>query len=118
MKYSIIILAFLSFQLNFAQETEASKKITSTFQTYFNAQNVDKVFELYTTEMQEAMTKEGVTKFVNGCFKQFGKLSALKFLETTEGIHRYDATFEKTHLILELQLQDNQKIVALQFQEP
>jgi len=69
-------------------------------------------------EMQEAMTKEGVSRFVNGCYEQFGSLKNLTFIETTEGINSYKAEFEKMSLVMELQLSADNKIATIQFQEP
>ena len=95
-----------------------TKKTTVSFQENFNAQNVDAIFGMYTGEMQEAMTKEGVSRFVKGCFEQFGKLNSLTYIETAEGINSYTAAFEKISLVMELQLDDTGKIATIQFQEP
>ncbi len=101
-----------------AQDASLYEKTTKAFQENFNAQNVDAIFDLYTQEMQEAMTKEGVTRFVKGCYEQFGNLKSLTFVETTEGINSYTAAFDKISLVMELQLDTVGKISTIQFQEP
>ncbi len=118
MKYVFLLLVCFSTPAIFAQDTEAYKTVMKDFQESFNAQNVAAVFDLYTSEMQEAMTIEGVTRFVNGCFEQFGKLKSLTFIETAEGINSYTAEFDKISLVMELQLSAEGKIATIQFQEP
>lgn len=118
MKKVFFILICFTIQHIAAQESELYKKTAATFQENFNAQQIDAIFDMYTSEMQEAMTKEGVSRFVNGCFEQFGSLTNLAYIETAEGIHSYTATFEKISLVMDLQLSENGKISTIQFQEP
>ncbi len=118
MKYIVLLLVCISTQSMLSQETEIYKTVVEAFQNNFNAQNIDAVFDLYTSEMQETMTKEGVTRFVNGCYEQFGKLKSVTFIETAEGINSYTAEFDKITLVMELQLSEDDKIATIQFQEP
>ncbi|RZS92586.1 DUF3887 domain-containing protein [Aquimarina brevivitae] len=117
MKYKILLLFFLCSFAVVAQEGETYKKTTKAFQENFNAQNVDAIFEMYSADMQNAMTKEGVERFVKGCYEQFGNLKTIMFKETTEGVHRYNAEFDNVTLIMELMLTDDGKIGEIQFQE-
>lgn len=118
MKYALLLLVFLCSSTLLAQDNTNYQEVTKSFQENFNTQNVDNIFNLYTTEMQEAMTKEGVSRFVNGCYEQFGSLKNLTFIETAEGINSYKAEFEKMSLVMELQLSADNKIATIQFQEP
>ncbi len=118
MKHVFLLLICFTTQSILAQHSAAYEKITKAFQQHFNAQNIDAVFELYTSEMQETMTKEGVSRFVKGCHDQFGNLKKLTFIETTEGINSYTTEFDKTSLVMELQLSADGKISTIQFQEP
>ena len=118
MKYTLLLLAFLCSSTLLAQDSTNYQEVTKSFQENFNTQNVDNIFNLYTSEMQEAMTKEGVSRFVNGCYEQFGSLKNLTFIETAEGINSYKAEFEKMSLVMELQLSADNKIATIQFQEP
>lgn len=117
MKYIYLLLICVITSSTFAQSADY-EKVTKSFQDNFNSQNVDAIFNLYTSEMQEAMTKEGVARFVNGCFEQFGSLKSLTFIETAEGINSYTADFDKISLVMELQLSSDGKISTIQFQEP
>ncbi|WP_109299003.1 DUF3887 domain-containing protein [Aquimarina sp. AU474] len=118
MKRILLLLLCFSLQSIIAQDEALYQKVTQTFQENFNSQNVNAIFDLYTPEMQEAMTKEGVTRFVNGCHEQFGNLKNLSFIETAEGINSYTAEFDKMSLVMELQLNTEGKISTIQFQEP
>ncbi|MBL0682561.1 DUF3887 domain-containing protein [Aquimarina mytili] len=118
MRQILLLLTFFIVSFAFAQDSAMYEKTALAFQENFNAQNVDAVYNLYTAEMQEAMNKEGVTRFVNGCYEQFGSLKSLTFIETTEGIYSYTAEFDKISLVMELQLSPDGKISTIQFQEP
>lgn len=118
MKHIVLLLICFSTQYILAQDATMYENTTKAFQENFNAQNVDAIFKLYTTEMQETMTKEGVKRFVNGCHDQFGNLKNLTFIQTSESINSYTAEFEKTSLVMELLLNSDGKIVTIQFQEP
>ncbi|AXT63523.1 DUF3887 domain-containing protein [Aquimarina sp. AD10] len=117
MKYIFLVLICFSTSSIIAQDKATYDKVSKTFQENFNAQNIDAIFDLYTTEMQKEMTKEGVKRFVNGCHDQFGKLKGFTFIEAAEGIYSYDVEFDKLTLVMELQLNKEGKISAIQFQE-
>ncbi|MEB3345579.1 DUF3887 domain-containing protein [Aquimarina gracilis] len=118
MRYVFLLLVYFTTSAIFAQDSDAYKSVTKAFQENFNSQNVEAVYDLYTSEMQEAMTKEGVSRFINGCYAQFGKLKSLTFIETAEGINSYTAEFDKISLVMELQISPDGKISTIQFQEP
>ncbi|TSE09537.1 DUF3887 domain-containing protein [Aquimarina algiphila] len=118
MKYIVLLIICFSTQHILAQDATAYENTIKAFQENFNAQNVDAIFALYTPEMQETMTKEGVKRFVNGCHEQFGNLKKLTFIQTAENINSYTAEFEKISLVMELLLSPNGKIATIQFQEP
>ncbi|MCX2763411.1 DUF3887 domain-containing protein [Aquimarina muelleri] len=117
MKYIVLLLICLITQPILSQDATTYENTIKTFQKNFNAQNVDAIFDMYTTDMQETITKEGVSSFVKGCYEQFGNLKKITFVETTEGIYTYTAEFDKTNLSMDLQLSDNGKISTIQFQE-
>ncbi len=118
MKHIILLLICITTLPVLAQDNAMYEKTTKVFQEHFNSQNVEAIFDLYTSETKEIMTKEGVTRFVNGCYEQFGNLKSLTFIETSAEVNSYTARFEKTSLIMELQLNTEGKISTLQFQEP
>ncbi len=118
MKYLMLLAICLMTVSISAQDATTYKKTTKAFLENFNTQNIDAIFELYTKEMQEEITKEGVARFVNSCYEQFGNLKSLTFIETTENVNSYTATFDKIDLAMELQLDKDGKISTIQFQEP
>ncbi len=117
MRYIGLFVFFIMIQSSFAQETEAYENAIKSFQENFNTQNIESIFDSYTAEMQEAMTKEGISRFVKGCFEQFGTLKTLTYVETAEGINTYNAEFEKTTLLLEMQLSEDNRIATIQLLE-
>jgi len=119
MKYTFMLLVSLYIQCLFCQEDSGTyQEVTKAFKENYNIQNVDGIFDLYTTETQNTMTLEGVSRFVNGCYKHFGKLNNITFTESAEGVNSYNVTFDKMSLIMELQIDKDGKITTIQFQEP
>ncbi|WP_299220604.1 DUF3887 domain-containing protein [uncultured Aquimarina sp.] len=118
MKNMLLLLVCIAMQPLLAQDAATYEKTTKAFQENFNTQNIDAVFDLYATEMQEEMTKEGVSRFIKGCHSQFGNLKTLTFIESAEGINSYTAAFDNISLVMELKLNADGKIATIQFQEP
>ena len=118
MKFILLTLLFFGSQFLIGQETNLYKETMKSFKEYFNAQDVDAVYDLYTPEMQEAMTKNGISRFVVSCFKQFGSLEEISFVERSEeeDVNTYKGKFEKTSFNIEVQLSTNGKISSLQLQ--
>lgn len=117
-KDTLLFLIFLYATSLAAQDNTTYTTTINNFQAHFNTQDIDAVFGLYSSEMQEEITKEGVTRFVKGCHEQFGNLKNITFIESTEGVNRYTAEFDKTNFIMELMLTPEGKIITIQFQEP
>ncbi|GAA3516079.1 hypothetical protein GCM10022393_32610 [Aquimarina addita] len=101
-----------------AQNTAAYESTLQKFQEHFNAQETDAIFELYSTQAQEEMTKEGITQFVKGCYGQFGNLKEFIFIEEVENVYSYSILFEKGTLLMDIQLAPDGKITTIQLQEP
>ncbi|WP_062060441.1 DUF3887 domain-containing protein [Aquimarina longa] len=115
MKFILLLVICFTAQSILAQDATAYENITKKFQENYNAQDVEAIFNMYTTELQESMTKEGVNQFVKGCYEQFGNLKNIIFIETTEGVYSYTAEFDKSKLSMDLQLDTNHKISTIQF---
>lgn len=117
MKYIILLLTCFTIQYGLAQDASTYESTTKTFLEYFNTQDVNAIFDMYTSEMQESMTKERVSNFINGCYGQFGSIKNITFIETAEGIYSYEVAFDKAVLAMDLQLNADGKISTIQFQE-
>ncbi|WP_103864641.1 DUF3887 domain-containing protein [Aquimarina sp. I32.4] len=117
-RYIVLILLCSITHTTVSQDEITYKSVTKKFQQNYNAQDVDAIYDMYTTELQEATTKKGVSLFINGCYKEFGNLKSITFIEIAENIYSYSAEFDKTVLIMDLQLSTDSKISTIQFQEP
>ncbi|WP_109097578.1 DUF3887 domain-containing protein [Aquimarina sp. AU58] len=117
MKYLILFFTCFTIQYGLAQDANTYESTTKTFLENYNAQDVIAIFEMYTSEMQESMTKEGVSNFINGCYGQFGSIKKITFVETAEGVYSYKVIFDKATLAMDLQLSADGKISTIQFQE-
>ncbi len=84
MKYIVLLITCFTVQCGLSQDVSTYEITIKTFRENFNAQNVDAIFDMYTSEMQENMTKEGVSRFINGCYGQFGSIKNITFVETAE----------------------------------
>ena len=115
MKYITLLLICFTTQFILAQDADSYAKTMATFQTHYNTQNVDAIFDMYTTDLQAEMTKEGVTGFVKGCFGRFGRLKSMTPMKTEENVYSYNAGFEKSNLEIQVQINKEGKISTIQF---
>ncbi|MEM9921208.1 MAG: serine hydrolase [Bacteroidota bacterium] len=109
---NILLIAFaLTPLLSFAQaETKISKEIASQFETFYNAGEYQKIFELYAPEMAAALPLDKTTDFLTTLNSQVGKITERTFMKY-EGPHAlYKTNFEKALLGLYISVNGNAKI--------
>jgi hypothetical protein len=117
MKYTTLLLICFTTQSILAQDASMYQNVTKKFQENFNAQDINAVFNMYTSDLQKSTTKEGVSRFINGCHEQFGNIKNITFTETIERVYSYKVEFDKTILAMDLQLSNDGKISTIQLQE-
>lgn len=110
-----IILLFLIPFFSFSQtETEVYKKISSKFQDYYNSNEYQKMFDLFSSEMKGFLPIEKTKQFVEGLKGQVGKIKERKFIKYENLTYAcYKTNFERAVFSLNISIDKDGKINGL-----
>jgi CubicO group peptidase (beta-lactamase class C family) len=118
MKKTIIIL-ILTFMTNvmFAQ-TDNYKIAIDNFQTNYNAEKYEDIFNSFSSEMKQALPIEKTKQFLTGLKSQVGKIAKTEFVGYQQGTYAtYKTNFEKVVFAVNIFL-DSQNLVNGLFIKP
>ncbi|MGX1025289.1 DUF3887 domain-containing protein [Psychroflexus sp. MBR-150] len=114
MKKLILILLILIPMLSFGQtEKETAKKVSSEFEKYYNSDEYQKIFDLFSTEMKSALPIEQTTDFLKGLKSQAGKIVKREFVKYEQTYASYKTTFERAIFAVNISLDNNAKVNGL-----
>jgi murein DD-endopeptidase MepM/ murein hydrolase activator NlpD len=104
MKFNLLTLLFsLIAYTTFAQtETANSKAVTSKFVKYYNANQPDSVFNLFSAETKIGLPLDKTKAFLGQLHNNFGNINALNFEAYKNGYGTYKAQFDKGLLTLSI----------------
>lgn len=103
--------------LLFAQ-TENYKTAIDHFQTNYNAEKYDEIFNDFSSEMQQALPLEKTREFLAGLKNQVGKIENKEFIDYQQGTYAtYKTKFEKMILVVNISL-DNENLINGLFISP
>lgn len=119
MKTLHLILLSLLPLTGFSQtEKEASKKIAAEFETFYNSGEYEKVFNLFSEEMQTALPLQQTTGFLEGLKSEAGNIKSREFKRYKNGTYAsYKSVFENAIFFINISTNKNAKINGL-FVEP
>lgn len=114
MKKLNLILLILIPMLSFGQtEKEIAKKISSEFEKYYNSDEYQKIFDLFSPEMKSALPIEQTTDFLKGLKSQAGKIQKREFVKYEQTYATYKTTFERAVFAVNISLDNNANINGL-----
>lgn len=114
MKKINLILFILLPMLSFGQtEKETAKKVSAEFDTYYNFNEYQKIFDLFSPEMKSALPIEQTTDFLKGLKNQAGKIQKREFIKYEQTYASYKTTFERAVFTVNISLDKNTKINGL-----
>jgi len=97
----------------FAISASAQKnyeEFADRFLTYYNAEQPDSVFAIYSAELKEKLPLEKTRAVFSGLHIQYGELKSLVLLKQDSGFNVYKAVFSHQTLSLLLALSDDNLI--------
>ena len=113
-KILLIILLIFAVTNIFAQnEKPISKTITSKFETYYNQDKYDEIFNMFAKVMQDALPLAKTKEFLSQLKIQAGKVVSFSFENYQATYASYKTTFEKTVFTLNISIDENEKINGL-----
>jgi|TARA_B100001079_G_C16363083_1_gene493811 murein DD-endopeptidase MepM/ murein hydrolase activator NlpD len=113
-KLTLIILILIPI-FSFGQtEKETSKKVSTEFEKYYNANEYRKIFDLFSPEMKSALPIKQTIDFFNGLKSQAGKIEKREFTKYENGTYAsYKTNFERALFSVNISLDKNGKINGL-----
>lgn len=96
----------------FAQAEKYTQAIDS-FETYYNSEKYDAVFNSFSLKMQEALPLEKTNEFLTSLKAQFGNIQDKEFVSYQRGAANYKTQFERAILTVNIALDDENKINGL-----
>ncbi len=112
----ILILTFMT-NVMFAQ-TDNYKIAIDNFQTNYNAEKYEDIFNSFSSEMKQALPIEKTKQFLTGLKSQVGKIAKTEFVGYQQGTYAtYKTNFEKVVFAVNISL-DSQNLVNGLFIKP
>jgi len=116
MKKLLFFLVLIFISNNLSAQNDNYTTAINNFQTLYNSEKYDAVFNSLSPEMQAVMPLESAKKFLAGLKSQAGKITSKK-LTTKEGSTAiYKTDFERAQLEIHITLNNNNKISGLLIQ--
>jgi murein DD-endopeptidase MepM/ murein hydrolase activator NlpD len=114
MKKINLILLLLIPIISFGQtQKETAKKVSAEFEKYYNTNEYQKIFDLFSPEMKSALPIEQTTDFLKGLKSQAGKIQKREFVKYEQTYASYKTTFERTVFAVNISLDNTGKINGL-----
>lgn len=116
MKNIILIVLTLIVNVSFGQKTEKAnnKIITEKFVEYYNNDNYNGIFSMFSNVMKEALPINKATEFLKSLKSQAGNITNREFIKYENGTYAsYKTKFERAVFALNISINDNSKINGL-----
>ena len=111
-KTIILILTFMT-NVVFAQ-TDNYKNAIDNFQTNYNAEKYEDIFNSFSLEMKQALPIDKTNQFLTGLKSQVGKIEKTEFVSYQQGTYAtYKTNFEKAVLAVNISLDKQNQINGL-----
>jgi uncharacterized protein DUF3887/peptidase M23-like protein len=114
MKNLLLVLIFISCTISFSQEQDNYKEVTSKFQTFYNAEDYESIFNMYDDNMRVALPlNKSNTFFAQNLKAGLGKILTMEFYKTNQTAYIYKTTFENGIFDILISLDKNNLINGL-----
>lgn len=109
-RFCTLFIVFLLTTVSFSQ-TDNYKNVIQQFETNYNAEKYDEIFNSFSIEMKEALPLENTKQFLIGLKTQFGKIERKEFLKyEQESYVAFKTTFKNAILVVNISLDNQNKI--------
>ena len=97
----------------FAQ-TENYSIVIDNFQTNYNTEKYDRIFNSFSSKMKQALPLENTKQFLMDLKNEFGKIESKEFINFQKGAYaNYKTKFERAILSINISLDDQNKIKTI-----
>lgn len=113
---TILLTFVMAFSMTavFSQaEKKAYKTVADKFEAYYNSDNYDAIFAMYSSEMKKMLPADQSRDFLQGVRSQKGKIIKREFKRYLRTYATYKTNFEKEVLALKISIDSNSRINGL-----
>lgn len=96
-------------------ETTYHQSVADSLTVFYNSAVVEKVFDLFSPDMQQALPRDQTISFFSGLKREVGNITERKFLRFENSYIVYVTKFDKATLLMQLSLDDKYFINGLFF---
>jgi hypothetical protein len=111
--FVIIFMAFTAGNIFAQTEKEINKTISGKFETYYNQDKYDEIFNMFAKVMKDALPNDKTKEFLTQLKSQAGKIVSLDFENYLASYASYKAKFEKAVFTLNISVDNEGKINGL-----
>ena len=116
MKNLILFLSLLMPLAAFSQkENDNYKAITDGLVRMLNQEEYDEIYDMYSPVLRRFQNQEESKKYLINIRKKYGTIQDSKFVKFQQNYGVYEATAEKGKLLIRISLDDQRRLVALNF---
>tara|TARA_R110002167_G_scaffold25519_2_gene88614 strand:+ start:10239 stop:11204 length:966 start_codon:yes stop_codon:yes gene_type:complete len=113
-KLSILILFLIPFFGLGQNEKEMSKTVSAEFEKFYNLDEFQNIFDLFSAEMKSALPIEKTTDFLKGLKNKIGKITNREFNKYEKRTYAsYKTNFERGLFSINISIDKNSKINGL-----
>lgn len=94
-------------------EQPVNKSVTATFELFYNHNDYDSIFAMFSPEMSAALPIDKTREFLSGLKSQCGQILNRKFSGYEQTYAAYRTKFEKVELMVNISVDNNAKINGL-----
>ena len=110
---SLLLFSFCSVVVCGQTERSASKTIAAQFEIFYNNDQPDSIFSLFSPEMKTALPLNQTTEFLSGLKLQAGKITKREFVRYQQTYASYKTHFERALYAVNISVNKNLKIDGL-----
>ena len=111
------ILIFITVSVKAQTEKTENNIVAQKFETFYNAEKFDSIFEMFSFEMRKYLPKEKANEFFNNTQQQVGKIVTREFINQKLAVSKYKTTFEHATLTLIISVDSTPKITGFLIKE-
>ena len=113
-KISLSLTLIIFMTTLFGQTEKFSyKAIADKFEMFYNSNNTDSIFAMFSDEMQKALPADKTAEFIAGLNSQVGKITKRQFIKYQSSYASYKTNFERGLFAVNISVDNNSKINGL-----
>lgn len=115
MKRTLLFVIFFLATGNVFGQTEplVNKSVAAAFELFYNHNNYDSIFTMFSPEMSSALPIDKTREFLSGLKNQCGQILSRKFIGLEQSYATYKTRFEKAELMVNISVDSNANINGL-----